>query len=214
MRRCLNSALIFGLLVCCTTACVPHSFPATSTLDSREATASPVLSLTPHSTHLELAGAIEVPLEAVGYLVSCSISPDGRKLACIRFPLPCGDCEWGDLYIVDLETLDARQLTYDSAVDYPFWSADSRTIGINAYEPYPNSDGLREGIWLVSMDGEEIRFLTEGHSAAWSPNGHQIVVVEETVIGGAIIRTNTRLLFEWWIRPVAKTMKCFNTEAG
>ena len=92
--------------------------------------------------------------ENVSWLRYPSISPDGKNVA---FSYK------GDLYVVDSEGGEARQLTSNPAYDYsPVWSPDGKTVAF-ASDRYGNFD-----IYKVSVEGGvPVRLTT--HSAKETP---------------------------------------------
>ena len=97
---------------------------------------------------------VSVSAENVSWLRYPSISPDGKNVA---FSYK------GDLYVVDSEGGEARQLTSNPAYDYsPVWSPDGKTVAF-ASDRYGNFD-----IYKVSVDGGvPVRLTT--HSAKETP---------------------------------------------
>ena len=98
--------------------------------------------------------AISASAENASWLRYPSISPDGKNVA---FSYK------GDIYIVDSEGGEARQLTSNPAYDYsPVWSPDGKTVAF-ASDRYGNFD-----IYKVSIDGGvPVRLTT--HSAKETP---------------------------------------------
>ena len=92
--------------------------------------------------------------ENVSWLRYPSISPDGKTVA---FAYK------GDLYVVDSQGGEAKQLTSNQAYDYaPVWSPDGKTLAF-ASNRYGNFD-----IFTVSRDGGEPKRITT-HSAKETP---------------------------------------------
>ena len=98
--------------------------------------------------------AISASAENVSWLRYPSISPDGKSVA---FSYK------GDLYVVDSEGGEARQITSNPAYDYsPVWSPDGKTV-VFASDRYGNFD-----IYKVSVEGGvPVRLTT--HSAKETP---------------------------------------------
>ena len=98
--------------------------------------------------------AISASAENVSWLRYPSISPDGKSVA---FSYK------GDLYLVDSEGGEARQITSNPAYDYsPVWSPDGKTV-VFASDRYGNFD-----IYKVSVEGGvPVRLTT--HSAKETP---------------------------------------------
>ena len=98
--------------------------------------------------------AISASAENVSWLRYPSISPDGKSVAFSYM---------GDLYVVDSEGGEAKQITSNPAYDYsPVWSPDGKTV-VFASDRYGNFD-----IYKVSVDGGvPVRLTT--HSAKETP---------------------------------------------
>ena len=98
--------------------------------------------------------AISASAENVSWLRYPSISPDGKSVV---FSYK------GDLYVVDSEGGEAKQITSNPAYDYsPVWSPDGKTV-VFASDRYGNFD-----IYKVSVDGGvPVRLTT--HSAKETP---------------------------------------------
>jgi len=98
--------------------------------------------------------AISASAENVSWLRYPSISPDGKSVA---FSYK------GDLYVVDSEGGEAKQITSNPAYDYsPVWSPDGKTVVFSS-DRYGNFD-----IYKVSVDGGvPVRLTT--HSAKETP---------------------------------------------
>ena len=109
--------------------------------------------------------ALSASAENVSWLRYPSISPDGKNVA---FSYK------GDIYVVDSEGGQARQITSNSSYDYsPVWSPDGKTIAF-ASDRYGNFD-----IYKVSFSGGvPVRLTT--HSAkdtpwTFTPDGKNIL---------------------------------------
>jgi Tol biopolymer transport system component len=86
-------------------------------------------------------------------------SPDGRVLAFSSFF--DGDL---DIYLLDVETGDLRQLTNNDADDMrPAWSPDGKQIVFAS-----DRDGDFE-IYVINVDGTNIRQLTDNHAEDHQP---------------------------------------------
>ena len=105
-------------------------------------------------TLLAILWAASASAENVSWLRYPSISPDGKTVA---FAYK------GDLYVVDSQGGEAKQLTSNQAYDYaPVWSPDGKTLAF-ASNRYGNFD-----IFTVSRDGGEPKRITT-HSAKETP---------------------------------------------
>ena len=105
-------------------------------------------------TVIALLWAVAASAENVSWLRYPAISPDGKTIV---FSYK------GDLYLVDSEGGEARQITSNPTYDYsPVWSPDGKTIAF-ASDRYGNFD-----IFTVSVKGgEPVRLTT--HSAKETP---------------------------------------------
>ena len=116
-------------------------------------------------TVIALLWAVAASAENVSWLRYPAISPDGKTIV---FSYK------GDLYLVDSEGGEARQITSNPTYDYsPVWSPDGKTIAF-ASDRYGNFD-----IFTVSVKGgEPVRLTT--HSAketpwTFTPDGQNIL---------------------------------------
>ena len=105
-------------------------------------------------TLVAILWAASASAENVSWLRYPSISPDGKTVA---FAYK------GDLYVVNSQGGEAKQLTSNQAYDYaPVWSPDGKTLAF-ASNRYGNFD-----IFTVSRDGGEPKRITT-HSAKETP---------------------------------------------
>ncbi|HEX5692798.1 MAG TPA: hypothetical protein VFX76_22450, partial [Roseiflexaceae bacterium] len=78
------------------------------------------------------------------------------------------------LWLVSLESGEARQLTSGSARDFsPDWSPDGRTLA------FLSTRSIKTQVYLISIDGGEARQITRlpqgvGGGPRWSPDGTQL----------------------------------------
>lgn len=90
-------------------------------------------------------------------------SPDGKMLAFVSTRKGSAD-----IYLVDLQSLIARQLTIDapSREDHPAWSADGKTIAFES-----DRDNRFGDIYTIPVQGGSWQRLTNSpdHSCAWQP---------------------------------------------
>ncbi len=125
-----------------------------------------------HVQGLDLPGVHQVALPETAWLGHPIWSPDGSRFACVYQEGAEGRMV-GKIYVLDLATGDLRLIegTERGGRNILSWSSRSNEIAFNA------SGDRKNGIWAIDADGnEEARFLSEGNSAAWSPNGEQIAV--------------------------------------
>jgi hypothetical protein len=133
---------------------------------------------------------IEVPMP-----VDCAAmawSPDGRQIACEVW---AGDDVTGigetDIFLVDLETLDAEPITTpgDGASAYrPAWSPDGAWLAVAREAPRGAEDRELDGIWLVDVaEGNGRQVMTGTMSApSWSPDTNHLVAYDNDA-GGLVI---------------------------
>ncbi len=107
-------------------------------------------------------------------------SPDGQKIAFQRLLVRGeGDKIVGfdfDVYVINADGSEERNLTGDALSERPIWSPDGRKI---AFRSGPDGNGW---IYVMNADGSERRMLARNHGlVAWSPDGRKILLVR----GGA-----------------------------
>lgn len=114
-------------------------------------------------------------------------SPDGKVVACEvphRFGEGDQETERADLYVVDLDTLEARALTEPlDAIDdrRPAWSPDGHWL---AFSRWTDGAALREdqeGIWILDVAAGEGRRVAAGRlrTPEWSPDGGHLAAFDE-----------------------------------
>ena len=95
-------------------------------------------------------------------------SPDGHQLAFATKRVR----QERDIYIVNVDGTDMRQLTHHRAEDrYPAWSPDGQKI---VFVSHRNVVG--GGIFLMNVDGQNVNELTDAGETrpSWSPDGTKI----------------------------------------
>lgn len=98
-------------------------------------------------------------------------SPDGTQIAYVAV-----EGQRQDIYVVDVETRDIRQITRGSGnFNFsPAWSPDGTRIAFRA-----SRDGRPGQLFVVNADGTDQRVLADGSSNVspllWSPDGTQIL---------------------------------------
>lgn len=117
----------------------------------------------------------ETLVSAKGTNYSAAFSPDGKKLAFCSSLSEQGNAE---IYVLDLETMKTKRLTFNSATDTaPSWSPTGREIAFT-------TDRLGVGnpqIYIMDAEGSNVRKASFGgnyHDApAWAPTSERIAFV-------------------------------------
>ncbi len=117
----------------------------------------------------------ETLVSAKGTNYSAAFSPDGKRMAFCSSMSEQGNAE---IYVLDLETMKTKRLTFNTAVDTaPTWSPTGREIAFT-------SDRTGQGapqIYIMDAEGLNVRKASFGgnyHDApAWSPTGDRIAYV-------------------------------------
>jgi TolB protein len=117
----------------------------------------------------------ETLIASKGTNYAAAFSPDGKKLAFCSTMSEDGNAE---IYVLDLETMKVKRLTYNSAIDTaPSWSPTGREIAFT-------SDRTGQGapqVYIMDAEGSNVRKASFGgnyfDSPAWSPTGDRIVYV-------------------------------------
>ena len=113
-------------------------------------------------------------------------SPDGTRLLLIQVTrCPEGDCEGGDLYVVDSDGSDLIRLnpegTFAACCGPASWSPDGTqvTFGAPSLDAEGAADFTRSAVYVAEADGSEVEAITEPgaftEAAKWSPDGEWIV---------------------------------------
>jgi TolB protein len=99
-------------------------------------------------------------------------SPDGTKIAWVRFPNDTCNCGPADVWVMNADGSDRHNLTNDAAdISHPTWSPDGSRLAFT----------LEYGIYVINADGTgEHRISPEGSfdfDPDWSPDGGRIAFV-------------------------------------
>jgi dipeptidyl aminopeptidase/acylaminoacyl peptidase len=104
-----------------------------------------------------------------------ALSPDGAHAAyTVAHVDPKDEKQYSAIWLVSLETGDARQLTSGTATDSsPSWSPDGKQIA------FMSTRGEKPQLYVIAIDGGEARPLTTlkqgvGSGAVWSPDGKHL----------------------------------------
>jgi Tol biopolymer transport system component len=139
------------------------------------------------SEGFSLAGAAPVQItHALLHDIALAWSPDGTRLLLIQVTrCPEGDCNGGNLYVVDADGSDLIRLnpegTFASCCGPASWSPDGTqvTFGAPSLDAAGAADFTNSAVYVANADGSRVEAITEPgaftEAAAWSPNGDWIV---------------------------------------
>jgi Tol biopolymer transport system component len=113
-------------------------------------------------------------------------SPDGTRLLLIQVArCPEGDCDGGDLYVVDSDGSDLIRLnpegTFVACCGPASWSPDGTqvTFGAPSLHAAGAADFTKSAVYVAEADGSRVEAITEPgaftEAARWSPNDDWIV---------------------------------------
>jgi Tol biopolymer transport system component len=134
-----------------------------------------------------LAEAVPVQItHAQRHDIGLGWSPDGTRLLLIQVTrCPEGDCDGGDLYVVDSDGSNLIRLspegTFVTCCAPASWSPDGTqvTFGALSLNAAGVGDQLRTAVYVAEADGSWVKAITEPgaftEGAGWSPNGDWIV---------------------------------------
>jgi Tol biopolymer transport system component len=118
-------------------------------------------------------------------------SPDGTRLLLIRVTrCPEGDCDGGDLFVVDSDGSDPIRLnpkgTFVSCCAPASWSPDGTevTFGALTLDAAGAADKTNSAVYVAKADGSGVEAITEPgaytEGARWSPDGDWIVFTKKS----------------------------------
>ena len=131
---------------------------------------------------LARADAAPVRLNAGSVSRDPSPSPDGTRFVFAVSQIDPLGRQQDDLYVVNRNGLNMRQLTNTPGIEYePVWSPDGTQILFSATD----APGEVHALWVVNVDGTGLRNLTTSLPAgvsvpeqpSWSPDGRRIAFV-------------------------------------
>jgi dipeptidyl aminopeptidase/acylaminoacyl peptidase len=112
-----------------------------------------------------------------------AFSPDGKFLAFTAPTLPTREQAWStnhDLWLVNLDTLERRQLTTNPAADgYPRFSPDGKTLAYRA-QAVAGNEGDRWRLMTLDLATGQHRALSESwdrsvEAFVWAPDGKKLL---------------------------------------
>ena len=139
------------------------------------------------SEGFSLAKAVPVQItHAKRHDIGLGWSPDGTRLLLIQVTrCPAGDCDGGDLYVVDSDGSDLIRLspkgTFVACCGPASWSPDGTHVAFGgiSLDAAGAPDFTTSAVYVAQSDGSGVKAITEPgaftESAAWSPNGDWIV---------------------------------------
>ena len=139
------------------------------------------------SEGFSLAKAVPVQItHAKRHDIGLGWSPDGTRLLLIQVTqCPDGDCDGGDLYVVDSDGSDLIRLspkgTFVSCCGPASWSPDGAQVAFGAQNLDSSGvrDFLRSAVYVARSDGSQVKAITEPgaftEGAQWSPTSDWIV---------------------------------------
>lgn len=107
------------------------------------------------------------------------LSPDGRRIvfASVRDTTPAGYSERSEIYVMDVDGSNTRQLTDgEGGAEQPRWSPDGTRVAFVRYDPAT----FRYRILVMNADGSNVHPLITDSAASdlgpdWSPDGRKIL---------------------------------------
>jgi TolB protein len=107
------------------------------------------------------------------------LSPDGRRIvfASVRDTPPAGHSQRSEIYVMDVDGSNTRQLTDgEGGAEQPRWSPDGTRVAFVRYDPAT----FRYRILVMNADGSNVHALITDSTASdvgpeWSPDGTKIL---------------------------------------
>lgn len=139
------------------------------------------------SEGFDLAEAAPVQITtALVHDIALEWSPNGTRLLLIQVTrCPEGDCDGGDLYVVDSDGSDLTRLnpdgTFVACCGPASWSPDGTqvTFGAQRLDAAGAADFTRSAVYVAEADGSRAEAITKPgaftEGARWSPSGDWIV---------------------------------------
>jgi len=139
------------------------------------------------SEGFSLAKAVPVQItHAIRHDIGLGWSPDGTRLLLIQVTrCPEGDCDGGDLYVVDSNGSDLIRLspkgTFVACCGPASWSPDGTKVAFGgvSFTASGAPDFTSSAVYVAQADGSNVKAITEPgaftEAATWSPNGEWIV---------------------------------------
>ena len=104
-----------------------------------------------------------------------SFSSDGSQIAFVEG----GKKEPTQLFVMNADGANKKTLTHGNLwIRLPAWSPDAKQLAFIGLQSSPHSDSFDAGLYVVNVDGTDMRRLTDKPiAAAWSPVGKPLSFV-------------------------------------